>query len=70
MTATEHPTEADNLRQMLRFHMDRAERHRLRAEKAEGPRRLLWGLRALDRGVLRQGQSVLRDGAPVGQGRG
>ena len=35
MTATEHPTEADNLRQMLRFHMDRAERHRLRAEKAE-----------------------------------
>ncbi|WP_158604214.1 hypothetical protein [Micrococcus sp. RIT608] len=35
MTATERPTEADNLRQMLRFHMDRAERHRLRAEKAE-----------------------------------
>lgn len=35
MTATERPTEADNLRQMLRFHMDRAERHRLRAERAE-----------------------------------
>ena len=35
MTTTERPTEADNLRQMLRFHMDRAERHRLRAEKAE-----------------------------------
>lgn len=34
-TTTERPTEADNLRQMLRFHMDRAERHRLRAEKAE-----------------------------------
>lgn len=35
MTATERPTEADNMRQQLRFHMDRAERHRLRAEKAE-----------------------------------
>lgn len=35
MTTTERPTEADNLRQMLRFHMDRAERHRVRAEKAE-----------------------------------
>lgn len=31
----DRPTEADNLRQMLRFHMARAERHRLRAEKAE-----------------------------------
>lgn len=31
----ERPTEADNLRQQLRFHMDRAERHRLRAERAE-----------------------------------
>ena len=30
--ADDRPTEADNLRQMLRFHMDRAERHRLRAE--------------------------------------
>ena len=35
MSANERPTEADNLRQQLRFHMDRAERHRLRAEKAE-----------------------------------
>ena len=35
MSATDRPTEADNLRQMLRFHMDRAERHRQRAEKAE-----------------------------------
>ncbi|MCV7627961.1 hypothetical protein M3A82_001170 [Micrococcus luteus] len=35
MTTTERPTEADTLRQMLRFHMDRAERHRVRAEKAE-----------------------------------
>ncbi len=34
-TTTERPTEADQLRQMLRFHMERAERHRLRAEKAE-----------------------------------
>ena len=31
----ERPTEADNLRQQLRFHMERAERHRLRAERAE-----------------------------------
>lgn len=31
----ERPTEADHLRQQLRFHMDRAERHRLRAERAE-----------------------------------
>ncbi|MCV7571856.1 hypothetical protein M3F31_005345 [Micrococcus luteus] len=35
MSATDRPTEADSLRQMLRFHMDRAERHRLRAERAE-----------------------------------
>ena len=32
-----------------------------------GPARTLWGLRALDRGVLRPGQTVLRDGAPVGE---
>nr|WP_298984766.1 hypothetical protein [uncultured Micrococcus sp.] len=31
----DRPTEADNLRQMLRFHMDRAERFQRRAEKAE-----------------------------------
>ncbi|MFC4374319.1 glycine cleavage system aminomethyltransferase GcvT [Nocardia halotolerans] len=39
----------------------------LAQEKADGPRRTLMGLRALDRGVLRQGQSVLRDGEPVGE---
>lgn len=39
----------------------------LAQEKAAGPRRILRGLRALDRGVLRQGQTVLRDGAEVGQ---
>ncbi|MEV0250649.1 glycine cleavage system aminomethyltransferase GcvT [Nocardia sp. NPDC050712] len=39
----------------------------LAEEKADGPRRLLMGLKALDRGVLRQGQTVLRDGAPVGE---
>ncbi|WP_194819350.1 glycine cleavage system aminomethyltransferase GcvT [Nocardia sp. XZ_19_385] len=39
----------------------------LAQEKADGPRRLLMGLKALDRGVLRQGQNVLRDGEPVGE---
>ncbi|MFI9505477.1 glycine cleavage system aminomethyltransferase GcvT [Nocardia sp. NPDC052566] len=39
----------------------------LEQEKSDGPRRLLLGLKALDRGVLRQGQTVLRDGAPVGE---
>ncbi len=39
----------------------------LAEEKAEGPRRKMWGLKALDRGVLRQGQSVLRDGEAVGE---
>ena len=34
-TTTERPTEADNLRQQLRFHMDRAELHLLLAENAE-----------------------------------
>ena len=42
-------------------------REALVAEKAAGPRRRTWGLKALDRGVLRQGQSVLRDGQPVGE---
>lgn len=32
---TDRPSAEDSMRQMLRFHMDRAERHRLRAEKAE-----------------------------------
>ncbi|MEU4345182.1 glycine cleavage system aminomethyltransferase GcvT [Nocardia sp. NPDC023852] len=39
----------------------------LEQEKSAGPRRLLLGLEALDRGVLRQGQTVLRDGKPVGE---
>ncbi|WP_431963396.1 glycine cleavage system aminomethyltransferase GcvT [Nocardia sp. bgisy134] len=39
----------------------------LEKEKSAGPRRTLLGLKALDRGVLRQGQSVLRDGEPVGE---
>jgi aminomethyltransferase len=39
----------------------------LTKEKADGPRRKTWGLKLLDRGVLRQGQSVLRDGEPVGE---
>ena len=32
---TDRPSAEDNLRQQVRFHMERAERHRLRAEKAE-----------------------------------
>ncbi|MGW0041164.1 glycine cleavage system aminomethyltransferase GcvT [Rhodococcus sp. NPDC003348] len=39
----------------------------LLAQKEAGPARTMWGIRALDRGVLRQGQSVLRDGATVGE---
>ncbi|WP_459961086.1 glycine cleavage system aminomethyltransferase GcvT [Nocardia sp. IFM 10818] len=39
----------------------------LEKEKAEGPRRLLLGLKAKDRGVLRQGQAVLRGGEQVGE---
>ena len=38
----------------------------LLAEKEAGPARQLRGVKALDRGVLRQGQTVSRDGAPVG----
>ncbi|WP_430754264.1 hypothetical protein [Micrococcus luteus] len=33
--ADDRPSDLDNMRQQVRFHMDRAERHRLRAEKAE-----------------------------------
>ncbi|MGN2640422.1 glycine cleavage system aminomethyltransferase GcvT [Nocardia takedensis] len=39
----------------------------LEREKANGPRRILMGLKAIDRGVLRPGQAVLRDGEPVGE---
>jgi aminomethyltransferase len=41
-------------------------REALLAEKAAGPRRLLWGLEALDRGIPRAHMSVLRDGETVG----
>ncbi|RJO69069.1 glycine cleavage system aminomethyltransferase GcvT [Nocardia panacis] len=39
----------------------------LEQEKAAGPRRILLGLEALDRGVLRQGQTVLRGDEVVGE---
>ncbi|MBU3063977.1 glycine cleavage system aminomethyltransferase GcvT [Nocardia sp. NEAU-G5] len=39
----------------------------LEQEKSAGPRRILMGLRALDRGVLRQGQTVLRGDETVGE---
>ncbi|HEY5855706.1 MAG TPA: glycine cleavage system aminomethyltransferase GcvT [Aldersonia sp.] len=38
----------------------------LEREKSLGSKRTLWGLRALDRGVLRAGLQVLLDGQPVG----
>ena len=39
----------------------------LTQEKSAGPRRTLLGLKALDRGVLRQGQTVLRGEEAVGE---
>lgn len=42
-------------------------RDALTAEKAAGPRRNLLGLKAVDRGVLRRGQTVLRGDEPVGE---
>jgi aminomethyltransferase len=42
-------------------------REALLAERAEGPRRLLWGLEALDRGIPRAHMAVVRDGEPVGE---
>ncbi|MBF6330237.1 glycine cleavage system aminomethyltransferase GcvT [Nocardia transvalensis] len=39
----------------------------LEQEKSAGPRRILLGLKALDRGVLRQGQTVLRGDEAVGE---
>lgn len=39
----------------------------LEQEKSAGPRRILLGLKALDRGVLRQGQTVLRGEEAVGE---
>ncbi|MET4049129.1 glycine cleavage system protein T [Rhodococcus sp. 1163] len=41
-------------------------RDALLAEKAAGPARVLRGVKALDRGVLRQGQNVVADGGVVG----
>jgi aminomethyltransferase len=42
-------------------------REALLAERETGPRRLLWGLEALDRGIPRAHMTVLRDRAPVGE---
>ncbi|WP_426506645.1 glycine cleavage system aminomethyltransferase GcvT [Dactylosporangium sp. McL0621] len=43
-------------------------REALLAEKAAGPRRVLWGLEALDRGIPRAHMAVLSaDGAPIGE---
>ncbi|NKR39937.1 glycine cleavage system aminomethyltransferase GcvT [Rhodococcus hoagii] len=42
-------------------------RDALTAEKAAGPARRMWGIKALDRGVLRQGQTVSKDGASIGE---
>jgi aminomethyltransferase len=43
-------------------------REALLRERAEGPRRVLWGLEALDRGIPRQHMTVTTpDGAPVGE---
>jgi aminomethyltransferase len=42
-------------------------REALLAEKEAGPRRLMWGLESLDRGIPRSHMPVLRDGAPVGE---
>jgi aminomethyltransferase len=42
-------------------------REALLAERENGPRRLLWGLEALDRGIPRAHMAVLRDGSPVGE---
>jgi aminomethyltransferase len=41
-------------------------RDALLAERASGPARRLWGIRATGRGVPRPGMSVLADGAPAG----
>lgn len=42
-------------------------RDALVAEKETGPARRMWGIKALDRGVLRQGQAVSKDGAAIGE---
>ncbi|WP_430333073.1 glycine cleavage system aminomethyltransferase GcvT [Rhodococcus sp. ACT016] len=42
-------------------------RDALVAEKEAGPARRMWGLEAIDRGVLRQGQTVSKDGSAIGE---
>jgi aminomethyltransferase len=42
-------------------------REALIAEKEAGPKRLLWGLEALDRGIPRSHMTVTSDGRPVGE---
>ena len=42
-------------------------REALLAERAAGPRRLLWGLESLDRGIPRSHMDVLRDGRVIGE---
>ncbi|MDH6279603.1 glycine cleavage system aminomethyltransferase GcvT [Prescottella agglutinans] len=42
-------------------------RETLVAEKTAGPARRMWGIKALDRGVLRQGQTVSKDGTAIGE---
>ena len=42
-------------------------REALLAERAAGPRRQLWGLEALDRGIPRPHMSVLRGDTVVGE---
>ncbi len=42
-------------------------RDALLAEKAAGPKRVMWGLESLDRGIPRAHMNVLRDGAVVGE---
>src|SRR4029453_9255542 len=42
-------------------------RDALLAEREAGPRRLLWGLESLDRGIPRMGMAVLRGDDVVGQ---
>jgi aminomethyltransferase len=42
-------------------------REALLAERAAGPRRVLWGLESLDRGIPRPHMVVRRDGVPVGE---
>ena len=42
-------------------------REALLRERESGPRRLLRGLKSLDRGIPRSHMTVLRDGVPVGE---